>query len=104
MMIKLPNVESATLQQAAPDCCRQQVHAPEKHTVIEVELAAPAEQVTRIGSVAVRHGGAPRLGEVMPVDLLQEGANMLELQMRQSRCVTPLSISSMATRALLRQF
>ena len=101
MMTHLPEVECAALQQAEPNC---QQHEPEKHTVIEVELPTTAEQVTRLDVAALRCGAVRSIAPEIPVDLLQEGANMLELQMRQSRCLTPLSCSSKATQAILRQF
>jgi hypothetical protein len=103
MMTQLLTVESATLPQAEPDPCQKE-YAIEKHAACEPDLPATAEQVTRQEVVALRGGAARSLGGGLPIDLVREGANMLELQMRQSRCITPLSISSKATQALLRQF
>ena len=104
MTTYLSQFESARLQAAEPEGSSHPAPAPEKHTVIEVELPAPAGPANSLAVVAVRSFAARRLTEEMPVDLAQEGVNMLELQMRQSRCLTPLSISSKATQALLRQF
>ena len=42
--------------------------------------------------------------EGAPADLNREAANMLELLARQSDCSTPLSISSKAAQAVLKQF
>jgi hypothetical protein len=103
MMTKLPTLDSAALQQAKP-YPSQQEHAAVQLTASELDLLATAEQVTRQEIVALQSGAARRHVGQMPVDLIKEGANMLELQMRQSRCVTPLSISSKATQAMLRQF
>ena len=103
MMTQLPTVESASLllAQLYP---RQQEPASDRVTASELDLAATAEQVTRLEIVALQGGAAQSLSGEMPVDLIREGANMLELQMRQLRCETPLNISSKATQVLLRQF
>jgi hypothetical protein len=73
-------------------------------TVMKVESAPPGERASGTGVSAVRRGAARHLNDETPVDLVQERFNMLELQTRQSRCATPLSISSQATKVLLRQF
>jgi len=103
MMTQLPTVESATLQQVEPYPCQEE-YALEKQAACEFDLCATAEQVTRLEVAALQGGAARSLGGELPVDLVREGANMLELQMRQSRCETSLSISSKATQDLLRQF
>ena len=103
MMPYLPKPASATPQTAEPEPSREGEPTPERHTVIEVELPREPDQVTCRKVVAVRGGAARRFNEQLPIDLVREGASMAELQMR-SRCVTPLSISSKATQALLRPF
>ncbi|HBG07909.1 MAG: hypothetical protein A2075_19060 [Geobacteraceae bacterium GWC2_58_44] len=55
-------------------------------------------------SQKLRGGNARHQREESPADLNREAANMLELQSRQSSCATPLSISSKAAQAVLRQF
>jgi len=104
MRTDLPKVESATLQPSNPDPSCQQARAPEKHTAMAAQLPTPTEGATRREVGAARGGADRRFGAETPVDLVQEGANMLALQMRQSHCVTPLSLSSKATQAVLRQF
>ena len=104
MMTQLPYVESTTQGFADTEHACQQVHAPEKQTLSEVQSAAPGGHMFGTGVAAVRRGAARHLNEETPVDLVQERFNMLELQTRQSRCATPLSISSKATKVLLRQF
>jgi len=104
MMTHFQPHESAHSPLAEPDHAREVLPTPEKPVPLTPPSSAPAERQSRKESAVVRHGVAHRLREEMPVDLVQEGANMLELQTRQSRCVTLLSISSKATRALLRQF
>jgi len=104
MMTHLPKVENAPLPSAEPDQSCQQARTPEKHLGVNVELPAPTEPTAPTEAAAARSGAPRSFRAETPVDLVQEGANMLALQMRQSRCVTSLSISSLATRALLRQF
>ena len=94
-MTDLTLAESGRPKPVAPEHAKKGC-APEQRTFLEVELPSPGEPVSALKVLAVHGAG--------PVDLVQEGANMLELQLRQSRCVTPLSISSKATQALLRQF
>lgn len=103
MMNQLSTIENDTLPQAEPYPCAND-HALKNQQAGELDLPATPDQVTRQEVVALRGGAARSLIGEMPVDLLREGANMLELQLRQSRCVTSLSISSKATQALLRQF
>jgi hypothetical protein len=104
MITHLPKLESSTAQQSEPVTFRLQGGTPEPHTVITVELDTPADLATQREVVALRCTATRRLNQELPVDLVREGANMLELQARQSRCMTPLSISSKATQNLLRQF
>jgi len=104
MMTHMTTLESAPLQPADPEQSCPQARALATRAVAEVETPAPAHQARPLEVVSVRGAASRCFNAEAPVDLVQEGANMLELQMRQSRCVTPLSISSKATQALLRQF
>lgn len=63
-----------------------------------------ADQATRRDVVAVRGSATRCLSELLDVDLVREGSNMWALTVRQSRCLTPLTISSRATQDMLRQF
>ena len=66
--------------------------------------AAPAQLPVGPDAAAALSAAVRRHREERPLDLFSEGANMLELQRRQSRCLTSLSLSSKATQALLSQF
>ncbi|GFO57789.1 hypothetical protein GMST_01140 [Geomonas silvestris] len=55
--------------------------------------------------VCAVHGCAARCARrELPLDLFREGANISAFSLRQSRCLTPLTLSSRAARDLLRQF
>jgi hypothetical protein len=68
------------------------------------QVVTPADPQPRDPLLALKGSAARCRHDVFCIDLLQEGANMLELRMRQSRCLTPLSISSRAAQAILNQF
>jgi hypothetical protein len=66
--------------------------------------AATSDRQSRDSLLALKGSAARCRHDVFCIDLLQEGANILELRLRQSRCLTPLSISSRAAKAVLNQF
>ncbi|HEY5512848.1 MAG TPA: hypothetical protein VIK40_04315 [Geomonas sp.] len=93
-------VQRAKLVQSSPLAAGQ-----ERRTGMPTKAVSPEEQLTTSAEAADALGGADRhQNQDLPVDLVREGANMLELQMRQSMCVTPLSMSSKAAQVVLRQF
>jgi hypothetical protein len=98
MTSDLQQGESSNYRQTAPEGTGQQMPAPGKRAALEVEIPG------RAGLRTSERRGARHLAAGLPVDLVQEGANMQELGLRQTRCATLLSISSKATQALLRQF
>lgn len=66
-----------------------------------VPVADPQSRETLL---ALRGSAACCRHHVFCAELLQERATILEMRMRQSRCLTLLSISSRATQAILNQF
>jgi hypothetical protein len=75
-----------------------------KHPAAQPEAGAPSEPKAHAPLLDARGSAARCRHDTFCIDLLQEGANILELKLRQSRCLTPLSISSRATQAILNQF
>lgn len=72
-------------------------------------LAEPApcngtEASARNGVCAVHSSAACCARRELPLDLFGEGGSNWALSLRQSRCLTPLTLSSRAARDLLRQF
>ncbi|GFO66575.1 hypothetical protein GMLC_01540 [Geomonas limicola] len=66
--------------------------------------AANTDTPAQVG-VSALHSRAGRCAcREIPLDLFREGANISELSLRQSRCLTPLTLSSRAAQDLLRQF
>ena len=104
MMTLQAELASVALQAGGTDASLRQPLAPEIPPIIELKVSGPAGEPPHRTSLTVRGGASRRINVEMPVDLMREGASMHELQIRQSRCVTPLSMSSQATRALLRLF
>jgi hypothetical protein len=104
MMTLQAELESAALRADDPDAPLRHPIVPEIPPIIEMEVSDPAGQVPRATTLTLRGSSTRRCHAEMPVDLMCEGTSMHELQMRQSRCITLLSISSQATRALLRLF
>jgi hypothetical protein len=115
MMTYLPNSAPCTQQPGETELFRQPAPGPAQQAASEAPAASPTESPAQREQVAqeqpVSRVPTPACSSIarshqeeIPVDLLREGANMLELKLRQSRCLTPLSLSSKATQALLRQF
>ena len=103
MMANLPNVQGAALEPEETDLCGEEACQPEKQTVISAPGQAAVRPIRKEIS-GVRDIKVRRHSSDIAFDLACEGANMLALQMRQSGCVTPLSMSSKAAKIMLEQF
>jgi hypothetical protein len=101
MITHLPTNEAVGSQGSLIEKPGEQPQAPEKKSV--AKTARPAGLLDA-KNAAVTNLAARGVNAPLPSDLNREGANMLELQARQSKCGTLLSMSSKATRALLGQF
>jgi hypothetical protein len=104
MTIDPSKVENSRKQSSGKIGVSLQEGSSEKQLVIQAKLLIPEEPGTIPETPAALGGNARGLDEESPADLSREAANMLELLSRQSTCVTPLSISSKAAQAVLKQF
>lgn len=73
-------------------------------TAQEPVLPTSAEPSTPHGVCPMHSSAACCARRELPLDLFGEGAGNWALSLRQSRCLTPLTLSSRAARDLLRQF
>jgi hypothetical protein len=101
MMTHLAKTEAVSSQGSLIEQPGAKLQSPQKKSV--AKTANPAAQLDGINA-AVTNRAAPGVNAALLPDLNREGANMLELQARQSGCGTLLSMSSKATKALLGQF
>jgi hypothetical protein len=100
--IDLPKEKRVTVQQDAPRRCFVPADGPKRQSERESENQSRDGKPAQTADAQVRDRQLP--SEEVSVDLRCEGANMLELQARQSVWVTPLGISSKAAQVVLRQF